>query len=242
VIPPQTVSGIPSDDVADVVTGFHMQKPPPLSVTSFPDGQGTFTVIAVFPPDAPDAPDHPPPLPDQPPPQPPQGPPGRAPGGNVGPPVMNEAGFRLLQKWEGCILCAYDDANDRCVNPGDTVHGTLTIGYGHTGSNVFPGLTWTAEQAEEGLHHDVDSVEQQIKPLIKCALNDNQFSAFVCFAFNIGTRGFGGSSALHLANEGDLARVPTAIALWNKARVNGVAVPSRGLTNRRNAEIDLWNS
>lgn len=66
---------------------------------------------------------------------------GASPGGNVGSPVMNDAGFNLLRKWEGCILFAYDDANDRRVNPGDTVQGTLTIGYGHTGPGVVPGLT-----------------------------------------------------------------------------------------------------
>ncbi len=163
-------------------------------------------------------------------------------GGNIGSPVMNDAGYRLLRKWEGCILCSYDDANDHCVSPGDTVHGTLTIGYGHTGSDVFPGMHWTAEQAEEALHHDIEAVARQIRPLITCSLNDNQFSAFVCFAFNIGVPGFRGSSALHLANAGDLRNVPAAIGLWNKAHVNGIAVPSSGLTHRRNAEIELWNT
>jgi GH24 family phage-related lysozyme (muramidase) len=156
--------------------------------------------------------------------------------------TLNEAGFALLKKWEGCILFAYDDANDHRVLPGQTIHGTLTIGYGHTGTDVVPGLNWTTDEAEEALHHDTDAVATQIGPLIRHTLNSNQFSAFVCFAFNIGVRGFGGSSALHLANAGNLQDVPAAIALWNKARVNGVAVVSSGLANRRNAEIKLWNS
>lgn len=157
-------------------------------------------------------------------------------------PVMNDAGFALLRKWEGCILQAYDDANDRPVNPGDPIHGTLTIGYGHTGSDVFPGLTWTQDQAVEGLHHDIDAVARQIAPHIKTALSDNQFSAFVCFAYNIGLAAFAGSSALHLANEGNFAGVPARIALWDKTTINGQLVVSAGLKNRRAAEVVLWNT
>jgi lysozyme len=155
---------------------------------------------------------------------------------------MNDAGFALLKKWEGCILHAYDDANDQPVNSGTPIHGTLTIGYGHTGSDVFPGLTWTQEQADQSLWNDIAAVVAEISPLITAELNDNQFSAFVCFAFNIGIHAFAGSSALHLANHNDLAGVPSHMALWNKTMVNGRLVTSLGLQNRRSAEIVLWNT
>jgi len=155
---------------------------------------------------------------------------------------MNNGGFGLLKKCEGCILHAYDDANDQPVNPGTRVYGTLTIGYGHTGSDVFPGLTWIQEQADQALQNDVAAVVAEITPLITAGLNDNQFSAFVCLAFNIGANAFAGSSALHLANQGDLAEVPSHIALWNKTTINGRLVISPGLQNRRNAEIALWNT
>jgi lysozyme len=157
-------------------------------------------------------------------------------------PSMNDAGFALLRKWEGCILHAYDDANDHPVSPGDAVLGTLTIGYGHTGSDVFPGLTWTQQEAEDGLKHDIAAVINQITPLITAKLNDNQFSAFVCFAFNIGLHAFAGSSALHLANGDNFQEVPSHIALWNKTTINGHLVVSNGLKNRRQAEMDLWNT
>jgi lysozyme len=155
---------------------------------------------------------------------------------------MNEAGFALLKKWEGCILHAYDDANDHPVAPGDVVHGTLTIGYGHTGSDVFPGLTWSQQEAEESLRHDIAAVAGQIAPLVTGNLTDNQFSAFVCFAYNIGLHAFAGSSALQLANHGKPADVPSHIALWNKTTINGHLVESEGLKNRRAAEIVLWNT
>jgi lysozyme len=156
-------------------------------------------------------------------------------------PQMNDAGIALLKSNEGCLLFAYDDANDRRIEPGDPVQGTLTIGYGHTGPDVTPGLTWTQQQADAALATDIQNFAGSITPLITAQLNDNQFSAFVCFAFNIGLHAFAGSSALHLANSGDLADVPAHMALWNKTTVNGQLVTSAGLTNRRNAEIALWN-
>jgi lysozyme len=228
-----TINNIPASEKDDVVA---LQQAGGATVQVTPQAGGLFTVVATYPDKTDSAGGAP------------AGggaPTGGAPAGAqqaAGSPVMNDAGFALLKKWEGCILFAYDDANGHRVNPGDTVLGTITIGYGHTGPGVVPGLNWTQTQAEEALHNDIDLVVQQIKPLITCPLNGNQFSAFVCFAYNIGVHGFGGSSALHLANAGDISSVPAAISLWNKVRINGVAVPSTGLTNRRNAEIDLWNS
>jgi lysozyme len=155
---------------------------------------------------------------------------------------MTDAGYALLRLHEGCIFQAYDDANDQPVQPSDPIHGTLTIGYGHTGGDVVPGLVWTQDQADEALQHDVAAVVTEVSPLITAQLTDNQFSAFVCLAYNIGLSAFAGSSALHLANTGDLADVPAHIALWNKTTIDGQLVTSAGLTARRAAEIALWNS
>ena len=167
---------------------------------------------------------------------------GRSSLSGVAMPQMNDAGVALLERYEGCILYAYDDANDHRVEPGDPVYGTLTIGYGHTGSDVYPGLVWTQDQAEEMLRHDIDAFSSEITPLITGQLNDNQFSAFVCLSFNIGLHAFAGSSALHLANAGDLNDVPAHIALWDKTTINGRLVVSAGLKRRRAAEIALWNT
>jgi lysozyme len=155
---------------------------------------------------------------------------------------MNDAGYTLLRTHEGCILHAYDDANDQPVNPGMQVYGTLTIGYGHTGSDVYPCLPWTQQQADQTLVNDVSAVAAEISRLSTAALNDNQFSAFVCLAFNIGAHNFAGSSALHLANQGDFTDVPAHIALWDKTTVNGRLVTSIGLQDRRKAEVVLWNT
>jgi lysozyme len=155
---------------------------------------------------------------------------------------MNDAGYALLRDHEGCVLHAYDDANGQPVNPGMHIYGKLTIGYGHTGSDVYPGLTWTQQQADQALVNDVSATVAEIVPLITAVLNDNQFSAFVCLAFNIGAHAFAGSSALQLANQQDLANVPDHILLWDKTTVNGRLVTSIGLQNRRKAEVVLWNT
>ena len=43
------IEKVPAADVAQVVGGFQANVPPPTSVTSTPDGAGTYTVTAVFP-------------------------------------------------------------------------------------------------------------------------------------------------------------------------------------------------
>ncbi|TPK73118.1 lysozyme [Mesorhizobium sp. B2-4-15] len=163
----------------------------------------------------------------------------------VGPPPtspqMNEAGFSLLRKWEGCVLYAYDDANQRRVMPGQPVLGTLTIGYGHTGGDVYAGLICSQQRAETMLQTDVADISKHVRPMLTTSLSSNQFSAFVCFAFNIGLGGFSKSSALKAANGGRFNDVPSRIALWNKTTIAGQLVVSQGLANRRSAEIDLWN-
>ena len=49
-------------------------------------------------------------------------------------------GLALTEQFEGCRLTAYQDQV-----------GVWTIGYGHTGTDVTPGLTITQQQAEAGL-------------------------------------------------------------------------------------------
>jgi len=46
---------VPADELAAVIRDYHRNDPPPLSVSSAPDGQGTFTVTVWFAPGAQDA-------------------------------------------------------------------------------------------------------------------------------------------------------------------------------------------
>jgi lysozyme len=151
----------------------------------------------------------------------------------------SQTGLNLIKSFEGCILQAYDDANDRIVRPGQQVVGTLTIGYGHTSSaglpRVFIGQKITKEQAEQILANDLQSVEKDVERLVKVKLNQNQFDALVSFHYNTGA--LGKSSALRYLNNGDYDRCASALLLYNRG--NGQVL--QGLVRRREAEKALFN-
>lgn len=140
---------------------------------------------------------------------------------------INEEGFKLLTAFEGCELTAYDDGG-----------GVWTIGYGHTGDDVYEGLTISQTQAEELLRIDLEKFESFVEDAVEAQLNDSQFSALVCFCFNVGpgTDGFGGSTLLDRLNQGNYQGAANQFPVWNK--VNGQ--PWLGLTRRRLAERALF--
>ena len=129
--------------------------------------------------------------------------------------------------FEGCELTADDDGG-----------GVWTIGCGHTGDDVYLGLTISQTQAEELLREDLEKFESYIEDAVEVEIDDNQFSALVCFCFNVspGTEGFGGSTLLKLLNDGDYQGAANQFPVWNK--VNGEPWP--GLTRRRLVEQALF--
>lgn len=141
---------------------------------------------------------------------------------------INAEGFKLLTTFEGCELEAYDDGA-----------GVWTIGYGHT-RGVFEGMTITQAQAEDFLQKDLEKFESYVLDAVSVKLTDDQFSALVCFCFNVGPgkEGFGGSTLLKLLNAGDYQGAANQFVRWNK--VDGK--PWLGLTRRRLAERALFLS
>ncbi len=144
---------------------------------------------------------------------------------------LNQAGLNLIKKYEGFRAKAYRDAV-----------GVWTIGYGHTSMaglpTVTPGLKISRQQGENILARDVEKFARQIRPLIFVDLNDNQFSALVSFAYNVGVGGFKRSSALQRVNAGRFDAVPNRLSLWVKA--GGKTL--KGLVRRRAAEGELFLS
>lgn len=138
---------------------------------------------------------------------------------------INKAGLELLKKFEGCKLKTY-----RCVA------GVLTIGYGHTGKDVTEGKVITQQEADELLAKDLQRFEEGVADLLRVKVTENQFSALVSFAYNIGLNALSGSTLLKKLNEGDTEGAAAQFVRWNKA--GGKAV--QGLTNRREAERDLF--
>lgn len=130
-----------------------------------------------------------------------------------------------LKQWEGCRLIAYRDPA-----------GIWTIGYGHTGPDVKPGMQITQEQADRLLMGDLARFEFAVDRAVKVPLTDNQFGALVSFAFNVGAAAFDKSTLLKRLNQGNYSAVPGELARWNRAGGKQLA----GLVNRRAAEAVLW--
>ena len=141
-------------------------------------------------------------------------------------------GLKKLMEWEEVRLTAYHDSAEK-----------LSIGVGHLiqpGEDFSKGLT--TEQAQDLLADDLTRFEHAVNTRVKVPLTQNQYDALVIFSFNIGVAGFQSSSALKVLNSGDYAGVPARMKLWNKETRKGKLVVSKGLINRRNKEIKLWQS
>lgn len=144
---------------------------------------------------------------------------------------INEAGLKLVKEFEGLYLHAYRDAV-----------GVVTIGYGITnsdkditGTTIKMGMTISKETAEKWL---VESLNKKYAKKVEkyqdiYHFNENQYSALISFAFNIG-------SIDGLTNYGkrSISTIRQKILEYNKA---GGRVLN-GLTRRRKAELKLFDT
>lgn len=143
---------------------------------------------------------------------------------------LTPKGVQLIKGHEGCKLTAY-------LCPA----GKWTIGYGHTGPDVYKGLTISQERAEELFIQDVESREVVLSQYLgKSFTNAWQFSAMLSLMFNIGNANFKASTVLRQHLAGKNAEAAEAILMWNKITVNGKKVVSNGLVTRRKAEKELY--
>ena len=141
----------------------------------------------------------------------------------------NPAGIALIKHFEGLRLTAYQDPV-----------GIWTIGYGHTSMAgpppVVEGMTITAAEAEAILKQDLDLFERGVADALTIITNDDQFSAMVSFAFNVGLGAFRNSTLLRKHNAGDFAGAADEFPRWIYA--DGQILP--GLVRRRQAERALY--
>lgn len=131
----------------------------------------------------------------------------------------------LTEGSESCRLTAYPDPV-----------GIWTIGYGHTGPDVHPGLVITREQAESLLEMDLAHAELAVNTYVKVPLTQHQFDALVDFTFNVGAGNFFNSSLLKYLNEKNYVAADGEFKRWDLAE--GKKLP--GLTARRAAEAALF--
>ena len=140
---------------------------------------------------------------------------------------LSKTGFDLIKKFEGLRLTAY-----LCPVR------VWTIGYGHTGEDVYSGLKISEERAEELLLDDLQSFEQCVNSFVTVKLNQNEYDALVSFTFNVGTTAFINSTLLKLLNQRTNRRVVSEeFKRWVKGG-DGEAIP--GLVRRREEECKLF--
>ncbi|KQO67238.1 lysozyme [Methylobacterium sp. Leaf89] len=137
----------------------------------------------------------------------------------------NIAGLSLIKSFEGCELAAY-----KCPA------GVLTIGYGHTGTDVKPGQVITAHRAEELLQGDLARFERAVEASLKVSVTPNQFAALVSLAYNIGGAALARSTLIKRLNAGKTQEAADQFLAWNKA--GGKVL--KGLARRREAERALF--
>ena len=138
---------------------------------------------------------------------------------------ISENGLDLIRKFEGLRLAAY-----LCPS------GVLTIGYGHTGSDVKRGQKIDEDRATELLMNDVKRFETSVNNLVKVEITQGMFDALVSFCFNLGAGSLHGSTLLRKLNAGDTAGAAEEFLKWDKANGKSLA----GLTARREAERQLF--
>lgn len=137
---------------------------------------------------------------------------------------LSQKGLDFIKSFEGLRLKSY-----RCSAR------VLTIGYGHTGSDVTENLVITEQQAEELLDQDIKRYEEAVNKFITVPLNQNQFDALVSFTYNCGINALETSTLRKRLNAGqDLCTVAKEeLKRWTN---DGLA----GLVRRRQAETELF--
>ena len=133
----------------------------------------------------------------------------------------------LIKQFEGLRLTPYKDGV-----------GYGTIGYGH---KIKPTETFTEitpAQADDLCEQDAQEAMDAVLNAVTVPLNDNQLSVLIDFTFNEGEGHLDNSGLLEVLNEGAYSQVPQHLLQWNKA---GGEI-EMGLTRRRQAEVEIWNT
>lgn len=128
-------------------------------------------------------------------------------------------GLHFLETEEGVERVAYADPA--------TGGAPWTIGVGHTGPEVHPGLVWTDAQIDAALRHDLVVNEASINYILNVPVNQNQFDALNSFVHNEGVNalphggpGGGPSHLLASLNAGDYKAAADHFLDWHVA--NGI--------------------
>lgn len=131
----------------------------------------------------------------------------------------------LVRRFEGCRLSAYQD-----------IAGVWTIGYGHTGKDVYEGLNWNQADAEDALAHDLRCAGALLSVYSPHVVGVPGTAAALCdFIFNLGIGNYRTSSLCGYVNAGKWEQVKAELLKWDHS--SGRVV--EGLLLRRQAEAEL---
>jgi GH24 family phage-related lysozyme (muramidase) len=149
---------------------------------------------------------------------------------------VSRNGVALIKQFEGFRDRPYKD-----------VAGHWTIGYGTLLSPDHPWvLTGTAITESKAASLLADHVAKNVDPVISrwvsVPLTQNQYDALASWLYNFNEQKLKTSTLLKKLNAGDYAGAADEFLRWNKARVDGVLQPVRGLTIRREKERALFLS
>lgn len=146
---------------------------------------------------------------------------------------LSPRGRALIQEFEQLRLTAFKP----------TPNDVWTIGWGHTGSDVYEGLVWTRIQADDAFDEDVRRPSIAVIRGTDVPLTQNQFDALVSFTYNEGIgeehpelKGFMGSTLRKLVNARRWLDAANEFPKWNKQ----AGIVLEGLVRRRKAERDLF--
>lgn len=137
--------------------------------------------------------------------------------------TINDKGIALIKSFEGLRLKAYK------ALPSEKYY---TIGYGHYGSDIKEGQTITEAEAEALLRADIKKYEAKVNKYSNYKWNENEFSALVSFAYNIG-------NIDGLTKKGERSREEIKKVWTSYSKAGGKELP--GLLRRREAELKLFN-
>lgn len=144
--------------------------------------------------------------------------------------TTSEDGYQLIRNFEGYMPFPYKD-----------IAGIETVGYGYV---LRPGDKFQYPllplDADALLKKTMVTYERDINRAVAVSLRQHQFDAVASFSYNVGTGALRSSTLLKRINAGRHPEVPDCFLMWNKARIDGVLQPVKGLTVRRKEEANKY--
>jgi lysozyme len=148
------------------------------------------------------------------------------------------------------LICSFEAPHGPDLKPYLCPAGKTTIAFGNTyypnGRKVtMKDPPITVAQANEIFQFFIGRFEREVISLLKKPVNQNQFDALVCFAYNCGSdidqddipEGLGDSTLLKLVNQNpNDPAIRAEFLKWNK----GGGKVLNGLIARRTAEAELY--